>query len=131
VLNQQDVKPLPTESDAHVLSRHFRAGVRILLIASLVATIAAVLSKPEVAYFAAIPIPILYAALAFANHLETRSRVSELRDQGTNRLGKKEIEVNVETAGIILLMKVIGVLINLPFLPLFFVEAERDEMHDM
>ena len=149
---------LPAEPDAHVLSRHFRTGVRVLLAVSLIATIVAIFAYPSVAYLAAIPIPILYAVLASVNYMEVRSRASELRERGSDHLSKEELEVDVETAGIILLLKVIGilaagtfiiaaaffewqsvgvaatalfllaVLINIPFLPLFFAEAQRDEL---
>jgi fatty acid desaturase len=90
--------------------------------------------------------------------MEVRSRASELRERGSGHLSKEELEVDVETAGIILLLKVIGilaagtfiiaaaffewqsvaiaatalfllaVLINIPYLPLFFAEAQRDEL---
>lgn len=151
---------LPTEPDAHVLSRHFRTGVRILLAASLIGTILSLLMFPEVAYLAAIPIPFLYAvlALALANYFEVRSRASSLRERDAQRLSQEEIQADVETAGVLLILKVLGVLaaaafiiaaaffewqyvgiiasglfflavlINTPFLPLFFVEAEHDEL---
>lgn len=156
--NQQNAHPLSTEPDAHVLSRHFRTGVRTLLAAALVATIVAIVAYPQVAYLAAIPVPVLCGVMVLTNYLVLRSRASELRKRGSDRIGKEEIEVDVETAGIILLLKVIGilaigtfiiaaaffewksvgivaatlfllaVLINLPYLPLFFTEAERDEL---
>ncbi|WP_234952809.1 hypothetical protein [Rhodopirellula baltica] len=149
---------LPTEPDAHVLSRHFRTGVRILLAASLIGTILSLLMFPEVAYLAAIPIPFLYAVLALANYFEVRSRASTLREHDAQRLSQQEIQADVETAGVLLILKVLGVLaaaafiiaaaffewryvgiiasglfflavlINTPFLPLFFVEAEHDEL---
>ncbi|MFG0265037.1 MAG: hypothetical protein ACF8AM_07765 [Rhodopirellula sp. JB055] len=149
---------LPTEPDAHVLSRHFRTGVRILLAASLIGTCVSLFWYPAVAYLAAIPIPFLYAVLAYANYLESRSQASVLRERDPNRLTKDEIDADVETAGVILILKVLGVLaaaafiiaaafyewqyvgmiasglfflavlINIPFLPLFFVEAEHDEL---
>jgi hypothetical protein len=149
---------LPAEPDAHVLSRHFRTGVRFLLAASLIGTCLSLLFFREVAYLAAIPIPFLYAVLALTNYLEVRSRATLLRGHATHRLGKEEIETDVETAGVILILKVLGVLavaafiiaaayfewqsvgiiasglfflallINTPFLPLFFAEVERDEL---
>ncbi|WP_236696163.1 hypothetical protein [Rhodopirellula islandica] len=149
---------LPAEPDAHALSRHFRTGVRILLAASLIGTCVSLLFFSEVAYLAAIPIPFLYAVLAFVNYLEVRSRATELRERGPNRLTKEEIDADVETAGVILMLKVLGVLaaaafiiaaaffewqyvgiiasglfflavlINTPYLPLFFAEAKQDEL---
>ncbi|WP_233215690.1 hypothetical protein [Rhodopirellula bahusiensis] len=149
---------LPVEPDAHALSRQFRTGVRILLATSLIATCVGLFLVPEAAYLAAIPIPFLYAILAVANYMEVRSRASELRLQKSERIGQIEMDIDVETAGVILLLKVLGilaastfiiaaaiyewqvvgivaaalfllaVLINIPYLPLFLAEAERDEM---
>ena len=150
--------PLLHEPDAHVVSRHFRTGVRTLLALSLIATIVCLFFLRDAAYLAAIPIPVLYAVLAFTNYLEVRSRASNLRSRDQKNLTRKELEMDVETVGIVTLMKVLGVLvigtfivaascfdwpvvgaaatallflailIQTPFLPLYFSEFERDEL---
>lgn len=149
---------LSHESDAHVVSRHFRTGVRVMLALSLIATILCIFFLREAAYLAAIPIPVLYAVLAFTNYLEVRSRASRLRSPNQKRITPEELEMDIETVGIVTLMKVIGVLaigtfiiaaslfdwavvgaaaaallciailIQTPFLPLYFSEFERDEL---
>ncbi len=146
------------ESDAHVVSRQFRTGVRALLALSLIATIACLFFLRDAAYLAAIPIPVLYAVLAFTNYLEVRSRAANLRSPNQKRITIEELEMDIETVGIVTLMKVIGVLaigtfiiaaslfdwavvgaaaaallciailIQTPFLPLYFSEFERDEL---
>ncbi|XZE55049.1 hypothetical protein SH139x_001036 [Planctomycetaceae bacterium SH139] len=155
---EQNVRPLPFEPDAHVVSRRFRTGVRIMLALSLIVTIVCIFFFREAAYLAAIPIPVLYAVLAFSNYLEVRSRASSLRSPNQKRITIEELEMDIETVGIVTLMKVIGVLaigtfiiaasffnwpmvgvvaatllciailIQTPFLPLYFSESERDEL---
>lgn len=156
-----NTRTLPSEPDAHVVAQHFRTGVRWLLGLSLLATIACMFFFRDAAYVAAIPIPILYGVLAYANYLEFRSRRSNLRTEGSTKLSREELEVDVETIGIITLMKVLGVLaigtfiiaaalfqwqavgagaiglfflmllIQSPFLPLYFSESERDELEKL
>ena len=151
-------RALSHEPDAHVVSRHFRTGVRAMLALSLIATIVCLFFLREAAYLAAMSIPVLYAVLAFTNYLELRSRASNLRSDGQMRLSREELEMDIETVGIVTLLKVIGVLaigafivaasvldwqvvgaaaaamfflmllIQTPFLPLYFSESERDEL---
>ncbi len=145
------------EPDAHVVSRHMRAGVRILLIVSLVATIALLLFYRPAAYLAAIPVPVLSIVLVILNLMERRSRAAALRRPGQTSISQEELEVDVETIGVTTILKVLGVLavgtfivsaaffdlatlgvaaaaafllavlIELPYLPLFFTESVRDE----
>jgi hypothetical protein len=147
----------PIEPHAHLMSRHFRTGVRWLLALFLVATVFCLFFLKEAAYLAAIPIPILYALLVISNFLEKRSRASNFRSPDETGISAKEIEIDVETVGIVTLIEVvvclaIGVFIiaasfyawqlvgivtatlfllivtiQLPFLPLYFSEAGRDE----
>ncbi len=155
---ENNTQPLLHEPDAHVASRHFRTGVRALLALSLIATIACLFFLRDAAYLAAIPIPVLYAVLAFTNYLEVRSRAANLRSPNQKKITSEELEMDIETVGIVTLMKVIGVLalgtfiiaaslfdwavvgvaaaallciailIQTPFLPLYFSEFERDEL---
>ncbi|WP_235951214.1 hypothetical protein [Crateriforma spongiae] len=149
---------LPVESDAHLGARRFRNGVRLLLVLSLISTVVTLLFARQVAYLAAIPLPFLTAILAGANYLEFRSRASILREGGADHLQKTELDADLETAGILFVLKLLGVLamgtfiiaaasldwqlvgvvaaamlllivlINLPYLPLLFDEARRDEL---
>jgi len=149
------------ESDAHVVSRRFRDAVRGLLILALVATIFCLLFYREAAHLAAIPIPFLYVTLAFINYFESRSRTSVLRRSDQAEISREETEIDTETIGIVTLLKVLGmlalgtfiiaaalfdmrivgvaaaaafllaVLINLPYLPLFVSESERDELEKL
>ncbi|TWU46662.1 hypothetical protein [Rubripirellula reticaptiva] len=145
------------EPDAHVVARHFRTGVRLLLGLSLIATVLCLAFFQKAAYLAAIPIPLLYAVLALTNYLEFRSRGSNLRSAEGADVSREEMQVDIETVGVVTLLKVLGVLaigtfiiaasffdwrtvgiaaaalffivilIQLPYLPLYFSEAERDE----
>ena len=148
----------PHESDAHIASQRFRYGLRACLIVALVATIFCLLFYREAAHLAAIPIPFLYVTLAFINYFESRSRTSVLRRSEQSEISREETEIDTETIGIITLLKVLGmlamgtfiiaaamfdmpivgvaaaatfllaILINLPYLPLFIGESERDEL---
>ncbi|QDT02163.1 hypothetical protein K227x_05340 [Rubripirellula lacrimiformis] len=145
------------EPDAHVISRHLRTGTRALLIAFIAATILLFLFYRQAAYLAAIPVPILAAGLIIVNELERRSRASALREAHQTQISQSEIEADVETAGIAMALKILGVLmlgtfviaaaffdsavlgigaavalllvllIELPFLPLMISESQRDE----
>ena len=145
------------EPHAHLMSRHFRTGVRLLLALLLVATVMCFFFLREAAYLAAIPIPILYAVLVFSNFLEKRSRASNFRSSEDATIGNKEMGIDIETVGIVTLLEVVGclaigvfiiaasfydwkivgivsatlflliIMFQLPFLPLYFSEAERDE----
>lgn len=140
------------------MARHFRTGVRLLLALSLIATVVCLFFFRDVAYLAAIPIPVLYVVLAFTNYLEVRSNTAHFNDPGEAGISREEWEVDIETVGIVTLLKVLGVLaigtfivaasffdwpavgigaaalfllvilIQLPYLPLYFSEAERDEL---
>jgi hypothetical protein len=93
--------------------------------------------------------------------MERRTRASQLRRPGENAIRQEEVEVDVEIIGILTVMKVLGVLaigtfiigaaffdlavvgviaaggfmltmlIELPYLPLFFTESERDERAEL
>lgn len=147
----------PLEPDGHVVARHFRTGVRFLLALSLIAAILCPFLLKEAAYLAAMPIPVLYGVLALANYLEFRARASNLRTPGDSKIGPEEVQVDIQTVGIVTLLKVFGVLavgafiiassyfdwklvgaataalflliilIQLPYLPLYYSESERDE----
>lgn len=145
------------EPDAHIVTRHMRTVVKWLLILALVATVGLFIFYRPAAYLAAIPVPVLCLVLFIVNLMERRSRASVLRHPGQTKIEQEEIEVDVETIGVVTMLKVLGVLalgtfivaaslvdlavvgavaaagfalailIELPYLPLFFTESERDE----
>jgi len=149
------------EPDAHVVTRYFRTGARALLGLSLNGTVVCLFFFRQDAYLAAIPIPVLYAVLALTSYLEFRSRAANLRAVGQSTPSQAEVDVDVQTVGIITLLKVIGVLavgtfivaatifelpmigaaaavllllallILGPYLPLYFSESERDELEQL
>ncbi len=130
----------------------------MLLALSLIGTVVCFFFLRDAAYLAAIPIPVLYAVLAFTNYLEVRSRASSLRSPSQKRITPWELEMDIETVGIVTMIKLLGVLaigafiiaasildwsvvgaaaaallciailIQTPFLPLYFSEFERDEL---
>ncbi|SMP61610.1 hypothetical protein SAMN06265222_107124 [Neorhodopirellula lusitana] len=145
------------EPDAHVATRHMRTVVKSALIVALVATALLFVFYRQAAYLAAIPVPLLYGFLVLLNLMERGSRASHLRKEGQTTLGQEEIDADIDTIGVFTVLKVLGVLavgtfiiaaslfdmqmvglvatagfllavlIQLPFLPLYFSEAERDE----
>jgi hypothetical protein len=100
----------PKEPDAHLVARHFRTGVRLLLTLALIGTVVCLFCFQEAAYLAAIPIPVLYAVLATTNYLERRSRITEFRSPKKSGISREEMEIDIETVGIVTLLKVLGVL---------------------
>src|SRR6056297_33358 len=145
------------ESHAHLAARHFRTGARLLLILALLATLLALFFRPEAAYLAAIPIPVLYAVLAITKYLVVRSEASHAAARQVTAAEQEDVERDVETVGLVTLLNVLGMLaigtfiiaasffelrlvgivatglfllallINLPYLPLFLSESEREE----
>jgi hypothetical protein len=150
-------KPALREPDAHVMMRHAKTVVRVLLILSLVSTIVALLFFRPAAYLAAIPIPILFAIYLLVGQFERQSRAAALRDPGQATISQEEVELDVQDVGIytglgIAFLLALGtfiiaasvfdwalvgivatggfllaVLINIPYLSLIVEEAERDE----
>ncbi|MBB03055.1 MAG: hypothetical protein CMJ47_10440 [Planctomyces sp.] len=145
------------EPDAHLASRHMQTGVRIVLILCLMATVGLLLFNPAAAYLAAISVPVLIVVLVFVGFLERRSRAERLRTAGQSQISQHEVDVDVETIGVITVLKVVGalavgsfiaaatifdlatlgiaasvaflifLLTQLYILPIFFLESERDE----
>jgi hypothetical protein len=139
------------------MMRHAQTVIRWLLITALVSTILLFLFVRPAAYLAAIPIPLLFAALVMVKYFERQARASALRRPGAREITQEEIETDVQDAGIytalgIALLLALGtfiiaaslfdwaevgiaataglllaVLINIPYLSLIVQEAERDE----
>ncbi|TWT79609.1 hypothetical protein CA13_10130 [Planctomycetes bacterium CA13] len=155
--SQSPITTFAGESDAHRMSRHWQTAIRVILIALVVAAIVLFVFYRAAAYLAAIPIPILFVTLALLDYYEQRSRTHHRHKLGEADLSKQEIEEEVETAGIVMVLKVfmalalgtfivaaaffdwatvgiaatatlfLAILINLPYLLLGFAESERDE----
>lgn len=149
------------ELDAHIITRRFRTGVRFLLAFALIATVICLFFFQEFAHLAAIPIPVLYVVLAFTNYLEIRARAANFHDSARRGISREELEIDIETVGIVTLLKVLGalavgtfivaasffewrlagtaaaalfflaILILSPYLPLFITEVERDELEKL
>ncbi|TWU39908.1 hypothetical protein Q31b_32240 [Novipirellula aureliae] len=145
------------DTDAHRMSHHWQIGLRVILMGLIVATILLFLFLRPAAYLAALPIPVVYVALALVNFCEQRSRRSELRRTGQTEIADEEIELDAETAGIAMALKIftalaigtfilaaaffdwaivgiaaaatflLAILINLPFIFVGISEAEQDE----
>ncbi|WP_182868155.1 hypothetical protein [Stieleria mannarensis] len=139
------------------MMRRAKTTVRWLLIVALVSTIVMFLFVRPAAYLGAIPIPILFVIDVVLGLLERQSRATAIREPGQQSISKKEIELDVQDAGIltglgIVFLLAVGtfiiaaalfdwplvgavatagfllaVLINIPYLYLFVQEAERDE----
>lgn len=93
------VQSRPGGPDAHVMARHFRTGVHLLLVLALITTVVCLLFGQQAASPFAIPFPVLCAVLAFTNDLEFRSRALNLRKRGETAISRKKLEVNIETDG--------------------------------
>lgn len=76
------------EPDAHVLMRHAKMTLRLLLIGALIATTLLFIFFRPAAYLAAFPVPLLFLGYVFVSILERQSRAKVLRssNQSTNSL---------------------------------------------
>jgi O-antigen/teichoic acid export membrane protein len=149
------------EPHAHVMMRHTRTLLRLLLAIAIVASIVLMVYFRPAAYLAAIPIPILLILYAMVSFFERQSRVTNLRDVGATSISKEELEEDVQGAGIyttilIGVLFVLGAFVAaasifdwtiigiagavllllslfyaLPFLPIFVVEAANDERNEI
>ncbi len=88
------------EPDAHVMMRHAKTVVRLLLIVALIATTLLLIYFRPAAYLAAFAVPVLVLTLIYVSYLERRSRASQLRTDDQLSISQEEIEMNVQYAGI-------------------------------
>lgn len=88
------------EPEAHVMMRHAKTILRVLLVIALAATIALLVYYHPAAYLAALPIPVLIGLLALVRVLERQSRASELRAPGQTGITQGEVRVDTQDAGI-------------------------------
>jgi hypothetical protein len=64
------------EPNAHVMMRHAKLAVFVLLIVALISTIFLLIFIRPAAYLAAISVVILFASVITVSHLEVQARVS-------------------------------------------------------
>jgi hypothetical protein len=146
-----------SESDAHRMTRHVQWIGRALLLLFLLATIICLIFYRQAAWAAAVPIPVIYGALVIAKYYERQSRREVLGERGNRTLSAPEHDLDLEVAGVATIFKVLAllalgcliiaasffelaivgilaaalfflsVLIELPYLFLFFGESQREE----
>ncbi len=88
------------EPDSHVMMRHAKTILRLLLIFALIATTLLFLFLRPAAYLAAMPVPVLFLGLVFVSYLERLSRAKMLRSTNQTTISKEEIEMDIQYAGI-------------------------------
>jgi len=88
------------EPDAHVMMRHARTMLRLLLIVALVATIVLFIFYRQAAYLAALPVPPLFLAFVVVSYLEKQSRAERIRVNNQTKISSEEVEMDVQYAGI-------------------------------
>jgi hypothetical protein len=98
------------EPDAHVIARHLQTGLRCLLVGFVVATVVSLLIFRDVAYLAAIPIPVMLLVLSVVRAFERRSRISALRKSGQDTISDEEIKIDEQAASLSTALKILGTL---------------------
>lgn len=93
-------KPNLGEPDAHVMMRHAKTILRFLLIVALIATSVLLLYLPPAAYLAALAVPVLFLGFVFVSYLERKSKAKVLRSKNQLNISQKEVEMDVQYAGI-------------------------------
>lgn len=139
------------------MMRHAQIVVRGLLTVAILATILLMVFYRLIAHLAAIPIPVLWFVLVLVGNFERRARASVLRNRGQTKSSEGEVEIDVESAGWVTALAVAGTLAIgsfliaallfgveslaekaflfcflaafyvLPYLPLYIIEAGREE----
>ncbi|QDT91553.1 hypothetical protein Pan161_32120 [Gimesia algae] len=93
-------KPKLGEPDSHVMMRHAKTILRFLLIVALIATSVLLVFFRPAAYLAALPVPVLFLGFVFVNYLERQSKAKMLRSTNQSTISQKEVEMDVQYAGI-------------------------------
>ncbi|MFN7875333.1 MAG: hypothetical protein ACK5PB_08450 [Pirellula sp.] len=88
------------EPDSHMMMRHAKTILRILLAIMVLSTISLLIFYRPAAYLAAVPVPILFLGYLFACYLERQSRAMLLRVPNQTLISADEVEMNAEYAGI-------------------------------
>ncbi len=87
------------EPDAHVMMRHAKTVVRLLLIVALIATtLLLIYFRPQPT--CRVRSTRIVLTLIYVSYLERRSRASQLRTDDQLSISQEEIEMNVQYAGI-------------------------------
>ncbi|TWT86167.1 hypothetical protein Mal64_39070 [Pseudobythopirellula maris] len=102
-------KPLG-EPDAHVMMRRLRTFFRVALSFFFLATIVLLVFYRPAAYLAAIPVPVLGVVLLVVGYLEREARASALRSPEQEGISAKEVEIDVQDAGIATALELAGVM---------------------
>ncbi|WP_417389323.1 hypothetical protein [Gimesia sp.] len=93
-------KPNLGEPDAHVMMRHAKTILRFLLIFALIATSVLLLFLPQAAYLAASAVLVLFIGYVIVSYLERQSQAKVLRSRNQSTISQKEVEMDVQYAGI-------------------------------
>ena len=96
------------EPDAHVMMRHARMVLRLLLIVALIATTLLLIFFRQAAYLAAIPVPVLLFAYVIVSVLEKQSRAEVLRCRNQLVISQEEVDMDIQYAGIYTAMGLIA-----------------------
>lgn len=145
------------ESDAHRMMQRVRIVTKWLLVIASVATVVLFVVFREAAYLAAIPVPLLVLVYAVVSQLEKESRKSAARKLMESERETEDVELDIQVAGLFTGLGVffllalgtfivaasffdwhlvgiaatafllLAMLIEIPYLPLFIQEAEKDE----
>lgn len=95
------------EPDAHILMRHARSVLFLLLVSAVIATAALFVFFRPAAYLAALSLPMLFLSLVFVCYLERQSRAEMLRSRNQQVISPEEVSMNVRFAGINMVMALI------------------------
>ncbi|HAH43753.1 hypothetical protein [Gimesia sp.] len=93
-------KPNLGEPDAHVMMRHAKTILRFLLILALITTSVLLLFLPQAAYLAASAVLVLFIGFVIVSYLERQSQAKVLRSRNQSNISQKEVEMDVQYAGI-------------------------------
>tara|TARA_R110002095_G_scaffold113541_2_gene99137 strand:- start:100 stop:609 length:510 start_codon:yes stop_codon:yes gene_type:complete len=88
------------EPDAHMMMRHAKTILRLLLILALIATSTLLLFLPSAAYLAAFAVLVLFIGFVLVSYLERQSQAKVLRSRNQSTISQKEVEMDVQYAGI-------------------------------
>jgi hypothetical protein len=86
------------EPNAHVMMRHAKLTIFVLLIVALVSTILLLIFFRPAAYLAAISVVILFSSLIMVSHLEVKARANVIRLKGATSISEEESDLNVRYA---------------------------------
>jgi len=83
-----------------ILASHAKTILRYLLIFALIATSLLLLFLPQAAYLAASAVLVLFIGFVIVSYLERQSQTKVLRSRNQSNISQKEVEMDVQYAGI-------------------------------